>query len=73
MGSIPRLGISPGDGNSNPLQYSCLGNSIGEGAWRATVHGAAEVSGIDLATKQQRQPLLYGRMKITLENLIIRI
>ena len=42
-----------------------------EGAWWATVHGAAKVSDIDLATKQQRQPLLYERMKIKLENLII--
>ena len=38
QGSIP--GISPGVGNSNPLQYSCLGNSVGRGAWWDTVHGA---------------------------------
>ena len=36
------LGRSPGKGNGNPLQYSCLGNSIGRGAWPATVHGVAE-------------------------------
>ena len=38
-GSIPGLARSPGEGNGNPLQYSCLGNSIGRGAWPATVHG----------------------------------
>ena len=38
-GSIPELGRSPGGGNGNPLQYSCLGNFMDRGAWRATVHG----------------------------------
>ena len=42
LGSIPGLGRSPGDGNGNPLQYSCLGNPTGRGAWRATVHGVAK-------------------------------
>ena len=37
-GSIPGLGRSPGEGNDNPLQYSCLENSIDTGAWQATVH-----------------------------------
>ena len=36
---IPRLGRSPGKGNGNPLQYSCLGNPIERGAWRAKVNG----------------------------------
>ena len=40
-GSIPELGRFPGGGNDNPLQYSCLGNSMGRGAWRAAVHGIA--------------------------------
>ena len=35
-------GKSPGEGNGNPLQYSCLGNPMGRGAWRATVHGVAK-------------------------------
>ena len=39
---IPRLGISPGEGNGNPLQYSCLENPMDRGAWWATVHGIAE-------------------------------
>ena len=41
-GSIPGLERSPGEGNGNPLQYSCLGNSRDIGAWRATVHGVAK-------------------------------
>jgi len=36
------LGRSPGEGNGNPLQYSCLGNPMDRGVWRATVHGAAK-------------------------------
>ena len=35
---------SPGEGNGNPLQYSCLGNPRHKGAWWATVHGAAKGS-----------------------------
>ena len=41
-GSIPGSGKSPGDGNGNPLQYSCLENSKDRGAWQATVHEVAE-------------------------------
>ena len=41
-GSIPGLGRSPGEGNGNPLQDSCLENSMGRGAWPATVHGVAK-------------------------------
>ena len=36
MGSIPGLGRSPGEGHSNPLQYSCLGNPMDGDTWRAT-------------------------------------
>ena len=42
-GSIPGLGRSPGEGNGNPLQYSCLGNPMDRGVWWATVHGAAQI------------------------------
>ena len=38
VASIPGLGRSPGEGNSNPLQYFCLENSMDRGAWQATVH-----------------------------------
>ena len=41
-GLIPGLGRSPGEGNGNPLQYSCLENPIDRGAWWATVHRVAE-------------------------------
>ena len=40
--SIPGLGRFPGGGNSNPLQYSCLGNPMDRGAWWATVHGVSK-------------------------------
>ena len=42
LGSIPGLGRSPGEGNGNPLQYSCLEKSMDGRAWWATVHGAAK-------------------------------
>ena len=41
-GSIPGSGRSPGEGNGNPLQYSCLENRIDRGAWQATVDGFAK-------------------------------
>ena len=41
-GSIPGLVRSPEEGNSCPLQYSCLGNLLGRGSWRATVHGGCK-------------------------------
>ena len=41
-GSIPGSGRSPGEGNGNPLQYSCLENPMDGGAWWATVHGVAK-------------------------------
>ena len=44
MGSIPGLGRSPGKGNGNPLQYSCLENSMDRGLWWATVHGVTKES-----------------------------
>ena len=42
LGSIPGSGISPGEGNGYPLQYSCLENSVNREAWEATVHGTAK-------------------------------
>ena len=41
-GSISRLGRFPGEGNDNPLQYSCLENFMDRGTWWATVHGIAK-------------------------------
>ena len=47
---IPGFRRSPGEGNDNPLQYSCLENPIDRRVWQATVHGVARV-GHDLGTK----------------------
>ena len=44
LGSIPGLGRSPGEGNGNPLQYSCLENPMDREAWWATVHGVTHES-----------------------------
>ena len=52
-GSIPGLRRSPGEGNGNPVQYSCLGNPMDGGVWQATVPALQRV-GPDLATKQQQ-------------------
>ena len=41
-GLIPGLVRHPGEGNSNPLQYSCLENAMDRGAWRATIHGVTK-------------------------------
>ena len=59
-GSVPGLGRFPGEGNGNPLQYSCLENSMDGEAWWATVHGVAK--------SQTRQ-----RLHIHLNALIISI
>ena len=42
VGLIPVSGLSPGEGNGNPLQYSGLENPMDRGAWRATVHGVVK-------------------------------
>ena len=42
LGLIPESERSPGEGNGNPFQYSCLENSMDGGAWQATVHGVAK-------------------------------
>ena len=42
LGSIPGSGKSPGEGNGNPLQYSCLENPMERETWQATVHGVAK-------------------------------
>ena len=49
---IPGLRRSPGEGTGYPLQYSCLGNPMDRGAWRATVHGSQRVRH-SLATDKQ--------------------
>ena len=52
---ILELGRSSGERNGNPLQSSCLGNSMDKGAWWTAVHGGHKRVGYDLATKQQQQ------------------
>ena len=59
MGLIPWLGRSPGEGNGNPLQYSCLENSMERGAWQAAAHGVA---------KGQTQLSMYPYMHTALGN-----
>ena len=53
VGSIPGSGRFPGVGNGNPLQYSCLENSMGRGAWQAIAHGAAETQLSEHAQKNK--------------------
>ena len=55
LGLIPGSGRSPGEGNGNPLQYSCLESPMDRGVWRATVHGVARV-GHKWATKAPKPP-----------------
>ena len=52
---IPGSGGSPGEGNGNPLQYSCLGNPMDREAWQATFHRVAR-DGYDLSTKLSPPP-----------------
>ena len=72
-GLIPGLGRSPGEGNGNPLRYSCLGNPMDRGVWRAIAHGVpksrtrlsrpqpegSQRVGNNLVTKQQQSCCLY--------------
>ena len=59
VGSIPGWGRSPGVGNGNPLQYSCLENSMDRGAWRAKVHGASESDTNDHSTAQRNSMMVW--------------
>ena len=52
--SIPGLGRSPGEGNGNPLQYSCLGKPIDRGAWWAMVQGGPTTVEHDFTTQNNR-------------------
>ena len=53
-GLIPGVGRSPGEGNSNPLQYSCLGNPMDRGAWWMTVHGITDSMDMSLRKLWER-------------------
>ena len=63
--SVPELGRSPGEGNGNPLQYSCLGNPMEIGVWWAMVHGLQKVRH-DLKPKQQQQAIGQYFMRLML-------
>ena len=54
VGSIPRLGRSPGEGNGNPLQYSCLENPMDRGSWQTLQSMELQRIGYNLVTKQQQ-------------------
>ena len=58
LGLIPVSGRSSGEGNGNPILYSCLGNPMDRGAWWATVHGVTRV-GHDLVTKPHKAFINY--------------
>ena len=55
--SIPWSGRSPGGGNGNPLQYSCLGNPLDRGAWWAIVHGVTKE--LDMTEQLNNNPISY--------------
>ena len=61
LDSIPGLGRSPGEGNGNPLQYSCLENPTDGAAWQTTVHGVAESDTTEQLTTPQQ---LYEMKKL---------
>ena len=60
-GSVPGSGKSPGEGNGNPFQYSCLGNPMHRGAWRAAVHGVKKKSRTWLSDETRTAPFLACR------------
>ena len=57
-GLVPGLGRSPGEGNGNPLQYSCLEIPMDRGAWQVIVHGVTRVVH-DLVTKLPPPPYIH--------------
>ena len=59
-GSIPGSGRSPGEGNGNPLQYSCLQKPMDRGAWQATVHSVTESDTTDTFIFTFESHMPYG-------------
>ena len=66
-GSVPDLRRPPGEGNGNPLQYSCLGNPMGRGAWQTTVHGVAK-SQTQLSTHTHTHTHAHAHMYFCTDN-----
>ena len=67
LGSMPRLGRSPGGGNGNPLQYSCLENPMDRGAWWARVHVVTK-SQTSLSTYNYLRKLLFTKIPLQKTN-----
>ena len=67
-GFIPGLGRCPGEGNGNPLQYSCLGNPLDRGAWRALVHEIAK-SRTWLSNEHTASIMVASQVKLVIKNL----
>ena len=59
-GSIPGMGRSPGEGNGNSLQCSCLANSMDREPWRATVHRVAKESNMTVVKQTKNPSLIRG-------------
>ena len=60
LGLIPGLGRSPGEGNGNPLQYSCLENPMDRETWQAIVHGVAKESVTTEHAHMAKYKILFG-------------
>ena len=60
LGLIPGLGRSPGEGNGNPRQYSCLENPMHRETWRAIVHGVAKESDTTEHAHMAKYKILFG-------------
>ena len=67
-GLIPGLGKSSGEGHGNPLQYSCLGNSMNSGAWWAMVHGVKKswtwLKRLSMHTHQHNQQVFLLQLRV---------
>ena len=64
VGLIPGSGRSPGEGNGNPLQYSCLENYMDRGTWQATVHGVTKESDTTYRLNKNNLVKLFKLKKI---------
>ena len=72
LGSIPGSGISPGEGNSYPLQYSGLENSMDRGAWQATVDGITKSNLESISKFLNHDPLqgLHKSLQLSLSTML---